>query len=339
MHITRRQALTAMMAAPVAISLPRFARAATTLRISHQFPGGSIEQGDFRDRLCRIFAREVEKRTKGALRFEVYANSSLMKTNAQFSALRKGALDMSLYPLAYAGGEVHACNLGLMPCLVTNYEQGARWKTAPVGQALSKAVEAKGVKIVTWVWQAGGVASRGKPIVVPEDTKGIKIRGGSREMDLMFTSAGAQVSTMPSNEIYIGMQTGSLHAAVTSSTSLISFRLEELSKSLTSGRTGSFWFMLEPLLISKDIFEALPADQQKAILEVGAEMEPWGTQEAKKDDEACAKVYGAKGAEVVDFTPEILGKWRAVAEQSSWKDYAAKSSEAAELLKLAKDVA
>jgi hypothetical protein len=29
-----------------------------------------------------------------------------MKTVAQFSALRKGALDLSLYPLAYAGGEV-----------------------------------------------------------------------------------------------------------------------------------------------------------------------------------------------------------------------------------------
>jgi len=31
-----------------------------------------------------------------------------MKTVAQFSALRKGALDMSLYPLAYAGGEVRS---------------------------------------------------------------------------------------------------------------------------------------------------------------------------------------------------------------------------------------
>ena len=38
-----------------------------------------------------------------------------MKTNAQFSALRKGALDMSLYPLSYAGGEVVETNIGLMP--------------------------------------------------------------------------------------------------------------------------------------------------------------------------------------------------------------------------------
>ena len=64
----------------------------------------------------------------------------------------------------------------------------------------------------------------------------MKIRGGSREMDLVLSAAGASVSTMPSNEIYLGMQTGALDAAMTSSTSLISFRLEELAKALTTAR-------------------------------------------------------------------------------------------------------
>jgi TRAP-type transport system periplasmic protein len=79
-------------------------------------------------------------------------------------------------------------------------------------------------------------------IRVPADVKGVKVRGGSREMDLMLEAAGAQISTMPSNEINIGMQTGALDAALTSSTSLISFSLEELAKALTTvtlGRSGS----------------------------------------------------------------------------------------------------
>ncbi len=339
MKLSRRHVVGGLVAAPALIGLPGRASAATTLKISHQFPGGTIEQGDFRDRFCRIFARDVEKRTNGALKFEIYANSSLMKTNAQFSALRKGALDLSLYPLPYAGGEVHACNLGLMPCLVTSYEHGALWKKAPVGQAITKILEEKGIKLISWVWRAGGVASRAAPIAATADVKGLKIRGGSREMDLMFTAAGAQVSTMPSNEIYIGMQTGALDAAVTSSTSLISFRLEELSKGLTAARKGSFWFMMEPIMMSKAIFDRLPADQQKAILDVGAELEPWGTAEAKKDDEEVAKVYAAKGVQVIDMTGEQLEAWRKVAEASAWKDFAAKSSEAAELLKLAQAVA
>lgn len=338
MHLTRRQALVGALAMPAVLKFPGSARAATSLKISHQFPGGTIEQGDFRDRLCRVFAREVQARTKDALGFEIHANSSLMKTNAQFSAMRKGGLDLSLYPMPYAGGEVHACNLGLMPCLVTSYEQGKKWKTAPIGQALTKILDEKGIKIISWVWQAGGIASREKAILNPDDVKGVKIRGGSREMDQMFAAAGAQVSTMPSNEIYIGMQTGSLDAAVTSSTSLISFRLEELSKSLTAPEGKSFWFMLEPLMMSKIVFDGLPADQQKIIVDVGAELEAFGEGEAMKDDSKVQQVYSAKGAKVTVLSDQALAKWRAIAEQSAWKDYAAKSADAAELMKLAQQV-
>ena len=339
MHFTRRDLVRGSLAAPALLATGIRAQAQQkVLKISHQFPGGTIDQGDFRDRLCRIFGREVEQRTNGALKFEVYANSSLMKTFAQFSAVRKGALDMTLFPIAYAGGEVQATNIGLMPCLVTSYEQGAKWKTAPIGQVFNKVVEDKGVKILAWIWQAGGVASRRGPIFEPNDVKGLKIRGGSREMDLMFTAAGGQVSTMASNEIYIGMQTGALDAAVTSSTSLISFRLEELAKSLTTARKGSFWFMLEPLLMSKAIFDSLPAAQQKTLMDVGAEMEAWAMAEAKKDDDEVARIYAAKGVQVADMTDEGLAKWRKVAEDAAWADFAAKSSESAELLKLAKQV-
>lgn len=339
MSVTRRLVATGLAAAPVVLKFSRARAAATTLTISHQFPGGTIEQGDFRDRLCRIFAKKVEEATKGEIKFEIYANSSLMKTIAQFSALRKGALDMSFYPLAYAGGEIHETNIGLMPCLVTNYEQGIRWRDADVGKLLAKILEAKGVKFISWVWQSGGIASRKTSLRVPDDLKGIKIRGGSPEMDRMLAACGGIVSTMPSNEMYIGMQTGSLDAAVSSSTSLISFRLEELSKALTTGRAGSFWFMLEPLLMSKEIFESLKSEQQKAILDVGREMEVWGIKEARKDDEEAANVYAAKGAQIVDLTADDLSKWRKVSEENVWKDYAAKTSTAAELLKLARRLA
>jgi TRAP-type C4-dicarboxylate transport system substrate-binding protein len=46
-----------------------------------QFPGGTIEKGDFRDRLCRMFAQEVAKRSGGEIAAEVYPNSSLIKIN------------------------------------------------------------------------------------------------------------------------------------------------------------------------------------------------------------------------------------------------------------------
>ena len=336
---TRRHILASTLAAPAIL---RFgmgaAQAATTIKISHQFPGGSIDSGDFRDRLCRVFAAELAKRTGGEITADVYPNSSLVKTNAQFSAMRKGALDVSLYPLPYAGGELPETNIALMPGLVSTYDQGMSWKKNAVGKALTDFLADKGIIILSWVWQAGGVASRSRPIVSPEDVKGLKVRGGSREMDMVLQTAGAAVLSVPSNEIYAAMQTGACDAGITSSTSLISFRLEEVAKALTSGAKASYWFMLEPLLMSKSIFDGLPKNHQDTILALGTEMEAYGRKGAQADDAEVAKVYAKAGAKVSELDVATVNKWRDIARDTAWKDYGAKTATAAKLLKLASDV-
>jgi TRAP-type C4-dicarboxylate transport system substrate-binding protein len=261
-----------------------------------------------------------------------------MKTIPQFSAVRKGALDMTLYPISYGGGEVAELNIGNLPCVVNSYKQATAWKTSPVGKRFSDLLADKGVIMVSWIWQAGGVASRVTPIINPADAKGSKIRGGSREMDMVLQAAGATTLSTPSNELYAAMQTGACDAAYTSSTSLISFRLEEVAKSLTTGRGKTYWFMLEPLLISKQIFSALSKDQQSAIMAIGAEMEKFGLEEAMNDDQRVADVYIKKGAKVSDLDDAILEKWRAIARETAWKDYSEKTPLSAELLKLSQEV-
>ena len=145
---TNRRVFVAGLAAAPSLLLPtRYAFGAEPLKISHQFPGGSEKEGDFRHRLCDRFAKELDKRSNGALKANVYPGSSLMKVNAQFSAVRKGALDMTLIPLPYAGGEIPELNIALMPGLVTSYEQGYAWKKAEVGNALTDLLADKGVAL------------------------------------------------------------------------------------------------------------------------------------------------------------------------------------------------
>nr|HET7860085.1 TRAP transporter substrate-binding protein DctP [Caldimonas sp.] len=335
MGITRRDLLQTVGAAGLASLAGTSQAQAGTLKISHQFPGGTINEGDFRDRLCRRFAADIEKRSNGALKAQVYPGSSLMKTVAQFSALRKGALDISLYPLPYAGGEVPETNIGLMPALVPSYEVGAQWKTSDVGRMLAKTLDEKGIVVLSWIWQAGGVASRATPLVQPDDAKGMKVRGGSREMDMMLKAAGASVITLPSNEIYAAMQTGAMDAAMTSSTSFISFKLEEIAKHLTSGRNKAYWFMFEPLLMSKEIFAKLPKAHQDIIMQTGAEQEKFALDAARADDKIAADVYAKAGAKVWDLDDATVKKWQAIARDTAWKDYAARGETEAALLKSA----
>ena len=250
MTITRRRILAASAAAPLAAPwIAGTARAETKkLKISHQFPGGTVDTGDFRDQLCRRFAAELEKRTKGALGAEVYPNSSLVKTVAQYSAIRRGALDMTLYPLNYAGGEVGEYNIGFMPGVVSSYDQGYAWKKAEIGKKMNALMAEKGAVLVT------------------------------------------------------------------------------------------FFFVFEPLLMSKQVFDALPKDQQTAIMDIGAEMEKFAIEKAKADDDEVAKVYEKRGIKTYEIDQAEVDKWKAVAAQTCWKEFADKNASNAEFLKLSQQV-
>ena len=305
------------------------------LKISHQFPGGSIAEGDFRDRLCRMFAADVERRTRGALKFTIHPGSRLMAPNAQFGALKSGNLDMALVPLSYAGTEAPEANIGLMPGLVTSYEQAYAWKNAPIGHELTRILNEQGLVLVSWIWQAGGVASRGKPILHPEDVAGLKVRGGSHEMDRLLADAGATVVNLPSNEIQAAMRDGRLDAALTSSTSLISFRLQESARALTTARGGSYWFMFEPLMMSRTVFDRLTKPQQAAVMTVGANLEAFALKAARADDAKVAGIYRTSGAQVVDMNAEALRKWQLVARQNAWREFGERSANCARLLELA----
>ena len=160
----------------------------------------------------------------------------------------------------------------------------------------------------------------------------MKVRGGSREMDMMFKDAGASVLSLPSNEIYAAMQTGAMDAALTSSTSLISFRLEEVSKALTTGRGKSYWFMFEPLMMSKQIFDKLPKAQQDAIMAVGAELEKFAVDSAKADDDrgrGRLREGRRQGGRPRRRDAREMAGDRA---KPVWKDYADKNENCAKLL-------
>ena len=155
---------------------------------------------------------------------------------------------------------------------------------------------------------------------------------------MVLKAAGAAPLSIPSNEAYAAMQTGACDAVITSSTSLISFRLEEVSKALTTGRGKSYWFMLEPLIMSRQIFEALPAAHQEAIMASGAELEKFALREAMADDQKVAEVYAKRGATVKDLDDATVDKWRDIARGTAWKDYAERSPLAAELLAMAEKI-
>src|SRR6266481_3085642 len=145
--------------------------APTTLRASHQFPGG---RGDVRDEMVQIIARDA-KAANVELEVQVYPGASLFKPNEQWNALVNGQLDISSFPLDYASGKQRAFGATLMPGLVRSHERAARMGDSKFMKEIRGKIEKAGVIVLSDAWLAGAVASKKGCIRTPADIKGMKI--------------------------------------------------------------------------------------------------------------------------------------------------------------------
>src|SRR5919198_6303228 len=254
-----------LLAASLLCAFGTTAFAATTLRASHQFPGG---RGDVRDEMVQIIAREA-KAANVDLEIQVYPGASLFKPNEQWNALVNGQLDISSFPLDYASGKVRAFGATLMPGLVRSHERAQRLNDSPFMKDIKAQIDKAGVLVLADAWLAGAIASKRGCIRKPDDIKGLKVRSAGPTFAAMWQAAGASIVSVPSNEVYNALQTGVADATDTSSGSFVSFRIYEQVKCLTAPGDNALWFMYEPVLMSKRSFDALARPQQDALLQAG----------------------------------------------------------------------
>src|SRR4051812_32313416 len=292
--------------------------APTTLRASHQFPGG---RGDVRDEMVQIVAREA-KAANVELDVQVYPGASLFKPNEQWNALINGQLDISSFPLDYASGKQRAFGATLMPGLVRSHDRAQRLNDSPFMKDIKAQIDKAGVVVLADAWLAGAIASKKGCIRKPEDIKGLKVPSAGPTFASMWQSAGASIVSVPSNEVYNALQTGVADATDTSSGSFVSFRIYEQVKCLTAPGDNALWFMYEPVLMSKKSFSRLNKKQQDVLMQAGKKSQQFFAEKAKGLDEEMVKTFKDHKVEVVTLTAAEYDQWVKVAEKSSYAEFA-----------------
>ncbi|WP_235937734.1 TRAP transporter substrate-binding protein DctP [Marinobacter caseinilyticus] len=306
------------IAASLSLSFIGAAAADTTLRVSHQFPGG---KGDVRDEMVQLMAREVKAADVG-LELQVYPGQSLFKAKEQWGALVRGRLDMTSLPLDYASGRHPEFSATLMPGLVRSHERAQRLNDSEFMDMIKTIINDAGARVLADAWLAGGFASNKQCVTSPETVQGQTMRAAGPAFDEMLATAGASIASMPSSEIYTAMQTGVLDGANTSSGSFVSYRIYEQVTCLTAPGANALWFMYEPILISEQSWQKLDETQQKALMAAADKAEAYFAKEAAGLDQKMADVFAENGVEVVNMSPENYQAWLDIAKKSSYKTFA-----------------
>ncbi|MEM8700766.1 MAG: TRAP transporter substrate-binding protein DctP [Pseudomonadota bacterium] len=299
---------------------------ATELRLSHQW-----SNKDVRHQVAQIVADEVAAADVD-LEIKIFGSKSLFKPREQYKPLSRGQLDMTVFPLSYAGGQQPAYNLTLMPGLVKNHDHAARLSDSPFMEALEAKMADDDVMVLVHGYLAGGFAGTDKCITSPDDVKGLQTRAAGKSFEQMLAGAGASIASMASSEIYNAMQTGVLQAANTSSSSFVSYRIYEQVKCYTPAGDVALWFMYQPLLMNKSAFEGLNEAQQKALLAGAEKAEAFYLAEAKKQDAASVQVFEEAGVEIAQMSPEDFDAWRKLAMETSYQKFVEEVPDGQDLL-------
>lgn len=318
------------LAAASALALgTAFSAQAQQLRLSHQW-----STADIRHKVAEMIAEEVEAADVG-LSIRIFPSASLFSATEQYQPLSRGQLDMTVYPLSYAGGLRPEFNLTLMPGIVRNHDHGARLNDSEFMQRLEDLMEEDDVKVLVHGYLAGGFAAKGECITRPEHMEGRTVRAAGRGFEQMLAAAGASISSMASSEIYNGMQTGVLDAVNTSSSSFVSFRLYEQVDCYTPAGDIALWFMYQPLLINNSTFEGLSEEQQDVLLAASARAEEWYLEQAKIDDVRSVEVFQNNDVQIAEMSAEDFEAWRELAMESAFQDFLSQVPNGQELLDLA----
>jgi C4-dicarboxylate-binding protein DctP len=148
--------------------------------------------GTPKSRAVERFKQLVETSTDGAVRVDVYPNSTLYKDKEELEALQMGAVQMLAPTLSKFGSlGIKEFELFDLPFLFADHAAVDHVLEGPIGKQLFSGLESKGIKGLAY-WDNGfKMMSANKPIHVPADMRGLKIRiQGSKVIDQQMRTLG-----------------------------------------------------------------------------------------------------------------------------------------------------
>jgi C4-dicarboxylate-binding protein DctP len=258
------------------------------------------------------FKKIVEERTGGRVKVEVYPNSQLYKDKEELEALQMGSVQM-LAPTFGKFGPMGVREFEVfdLPYLFDNMAQAQKVTQGPIGHALLKKLDAKGLTGLA-MWDSGFLDwTSNKPIQKPSDIKGMKIRiQSSKVIDARTRVVGALPQVMPWSEIYQGLQTGVVDGQENPPSIVSTAKLFEVQKFMTISEHGYHGYVF---IANKRFWDSLPADLKPIMDKAVKDATEYFNSNAKKEnDDALEDIRKTGKMKILTMTPEEKNEWKAI---------------------------
>ena len=300
-----RRSLLLTLATGLAFGSTAWAQAPIVIKFSHVV-ANDTPKGKGAER----FKELAEKMTKGRVKVELYPNSTLYKDKEEMEALQLGAVQMLAPSLAKFGPlGVKEFELFDLPYIFPGKDALYRVTEGPIGRDLFKKLEPKGITGLAF-WDNGfKVMSANKPLLMPADFKGQKMRiQSSKVLDAQMRALGANPQVMAFSEVYQALQTGVVDGTENPPSNVYTQKMHEVQSNLTVSNHGYLGYAV---IVNKKFWDGLPADIRTSLETAMKDATKYTNAIAQQENDHALDMIRKSGKTAVhEMTPAEKVEWR-----------------------------
>lgn len=252
--------------------------------------GFNTVAGSIRDVAAKEFKRVVESKSAGQIAIDIFPGEALGTEQEMIEAVKVGALDFQLCGGTALQNLVREVTPPTLPFMVKDYAEAHALLDGPLGAHIKQKAAVHNLQILSFLDLGfAQITNNKRPIRVPDDLKGIKMRSPNEPTSIAtFKALGSAVSTMPFGEVYLALSQGVVDGQFNPLDAIYDTKFHEVQKFLAI--TNHFYYYIH-FMMNKKLWDSLPA-HLKPIVQEGAiaareVSREWFT---KKDAEMLAKL-------------------------------------------------
>jgi len=248
------------------------------------------------------FKDNVEKRTNGAIKIQIYPNNTLGSPPEILEQTRNGVVDIAVPTSGQLDKYDKAFAALMMPFAFNDLDHARRAMDGPMLGWLDPVAEKAGFEIIG-VWEYGfrNLTNSKHPINTPADVKGLKIRTPPEmQLSAAMAALGANVQKIGFPELYLALSQGVVDGEENPVATIWSAKFYEVQKYLTLTRHT---YQAIYQVVNLDTWKKLTPEQQKIMKEEGAAAGKLTRQLLQSEEAGLLEQLKAKGMQIA--TPDL----------------------------------
>lgn len=246
---------------------------------------------------AHAFADALKETAGDGITVQFYPNRQLGDEKQMLEGLRFGTVDAAVITNAVVAQLEPTFELNDLPFLYADAKHAHEVLDGPVGEALAKKLEAKGIIVLGFT--EGGfrhMLNNTRPVETPADVQGVKYRVMQNPVFIdMFNALGGSAVPMAWGETFTAVQQGTIDGLEIPLAVAAGNKYYEVTKFLSlTGHTYS----TNLLLMSKRAFDKLSAEQQEQVREAGKKATAVQRTKSAENDSVLRKQMADNGMTV-----------------------------------------